>query len=237
MEEFSERHRLYVANFFSGKVKELRFQLATIVAGCDESLGLIGSGSAVPDTTCQAVIYGFSAFSNTIQILKDAVKTVTKEPLAWSEIERLRHGAFMKNARNAATHDGNPVITGWADGRYFIPAKITRIAYDQIVEIPAPTEDVRTICLDFTIDFCHLLRDVLSVSENVGQLKGVGLNIEDLEAAFANSTVIPAFAQEIFAQQRGEIEAALKQVKRDPIAKAILELNEVIQYCDSATVK
>ena len=238
MEEFTARHRLFVANFFSDKVKELHFQLAIIVSGCDKSLSLFANGSDVPNTTNQAVIYGFSAFSNVIQTLKDAVKTVTKEQLAWSKIESLRYGSFMRNARNAATHDGNPIISGWADGRYFIPAKIVRIdSFDKIIEIPAPTEDVRAICLDFAIDFCHLLRDTLSAADNVGQLKGSRFNIEEVEAAFANSAIIPAFAQELFAQQREQIGATIKEANHDPIAEAIRELDEVILYCDSVTLK
>lgn len=234
MEEFSARHRLFVANYFAGKVKELRFQLAIIVAGCDRSLSLFTSGSEVPATNQQAVKYGFSAFTNVIQTLKDGVKTVTNKQLNWSAIESLRHGSFMRNVRNAATHDGNPVISGWADGRYFVPAKIIRLdGNGQIVEIPVPTDDVRAICLEFTNDFCQLLRSTLTTAENIGHLRGSQFNISDVEAAFENSTIIPDFARELFAQEREKIEAALKEIKHDPIADAVSELDAVIQYCDS----
>lgn len=236
MEEFSIRHQRFVANYFAGKVKELRFQLAIVVAGCDQSLRTFTSGGAVSKDNDKAVLYGFSAFTNVIQTLKDAVKTVTNENLDWSKIERLRHGSFMRNVRNAATHDGHPVISAWADGRYFVPAKIIRIdGYGKTIEIPAPSEDVRAICLDFAKDFCQLLRDTLLAAESIEHLRGSMFNIEEVEDAFANSTIIPPFAQELFAQDREKIEAALKDIKHDPIADGAKELGEVIQYCDSVT--
>ena len=159
---------------------------------------------------------------------------MTNKQLAWSEIDQLRHGSFMKNVRNAATHDGNPVISGWADGLYFVPAKIIRIdGAGKIIEIPAPTEDVRAICLDFAKDFCHLLLNKLAAAESLEHLKGSRFTIEEVDDAFANSAIIPAFAQEIYARDREKIEAALKEVKHDPIADAVRELGVVIQYCDS----
>ncbi|WP_458375311.1 hypothetical protein [Pseudomonas pergaminensis] len=236
MEEFSVRHRRFVANYFAGKVKELRFQLAIVVAGCDQSLHTFKSGGEVSRENDRSVLYSFSAFTNVIQTLKDAVKTVTNEQLDWSKIELLRHGSFMRNVRNAATHDGNPVISGWADGLYFVPAKIIRIdGFGKTIEIAAPTDDVRVICLDFAKDFCHLLRETLVAADSVEHLKGSMFSIEEVEDAFANSAIIPPFAQALFAQDREKIEAALQEVKHDPIADAVRELGEVIQYCDSVT--
>lgn len=236
MEEFSVRHQRFVANYFSGKVKELRFQLAIVVAGCDQSLNTFTSGGEVSRYNHQAVLYGFSAFTNVIQTLKDAVKTVTNKQLDWSKIERVRHGSFMRNVRNAATHDGNPIISGWADGRYFVPSKIVRIdGFGKTIEITAPTEDVRAICLDFAEDFCHLLRETLIAAGTIEHLRGSRFNIEEVEDAFVNATFIPPFARELFAHNREKIEADLKDIKHDPIADAIKELGEVIQYCDSVT--
>lgn len=233
MDEFSTRHRLFVANYFSGKVKELCFQLAIIVAGCDQSLNLFKNEKEVSAVNSRAVIYGFSAFTNVIQALKDAVKTVTNKQLHWSAIEGLRHGSFMRNARNAATHDGNPIISGWADGLYFVPAKIIRLDGNaQIVETPAPAEDVRTICAEFTNDFCQLLRDKLISAQSVSHLKGSLFNISDLDATF-ESIIIPEFARKLFAQDREAIKAALKEIKHDPISAAVNELDDAIKYSNS----
>ncbi|RMQ31132.1 hypothetical protein ALP86_103165 [Pseudomonas amygdali pv. mori] len=236
MEDFSVRHRRFVANYFAGKVKELHFQLAIVINGCDQSLKIFTRGDEISRGNNRAVLYGFSAFTNVIQTLKDSVKTVTNEQLDWSKISLLRHGSFMHNVRNAATHDGNPVINGWADGRYFIATKIIRLdARNKIVEVPAPIEDVRAICLEFAKDFCHLLRETLLAAEIVDDLKESMFDIAAVEEAFANSTLIPDFARELLANTRDELKNSLKEIKYDPIADAIRELDVAIQYCDSVT--
>jgi hypothetical protein len=233
MQEFSERHRCWVANHFSGKVEELRYHLTAIVAASDQSLQLFTSGHQVPTANSQAVVFGFSAFANVIQTLKDATKTVTGDQLPWSNIELLRHGSFMRDARNAATHDGNPVVSAWVDGRYFVPAKISRLGdRGQVIEIPAPVEDVRTLCLEFAGDFCQLLRKTLLDTENIAHLRGASFSMVELEEAIAESKVMPEFAKELFASNRQEIAANLRNVKHDPVAQAIGYLDEVIRYCD-----
>lgn len=233
MQELAERHRRWVANHFSGKVKELHYHLAAIVAASDQSLRLFASGHEVPSTNSQAVVYGFSAFANVIQTLKDATKTVTSEQLPWSKIESLRHGAFMRDARNAATHDGNPVVSAWVDGRYFIPAKISRLGdRGQPIEIPAPAEDIRTLCLEFTEDFCQLLRKTLLEAESVAHLKGASFSMAELEEAIAESQVMPEFAKQLFASNRQEIATSLRNVEHDPVTQAICNLDEVISYCE-----
>lgn len=233
MQELSERHRRWVANYFGGKVEELHYHLAAIVAASEHSVQLFASGHEIPRANCQAVVYGFSAFANVIQTLKDATKTVTGEQLPWSTIKLLRHGSFMSDARNAATHDGNPVVSARVGGRYFVPAKITRLGdREQVIEIPAPAEDVRTLCLEFAGDFCQLLRETLLGTENVAHLRGTSFSMAELEEAIAESKVIPGLNKELFANNRQEIAASLRDVKHDPIAQAIGHLDVVIRYCE-----
>lgn len=233
MQEFSEHHRRWVANHFGGKVKELHYHLAAIVAASDQSLRLFASGHEVPSANSQAVVYGFSAFANVVQTLKDATKTVTNEQLPWSKIELLRHGSFMRDARNAATHDGNPVVSAWVDGRYFVPAKIARLGdRGQPIEIPVPAEDVRTLCLEFAGDFCQLLCVTLLGAESVAHLRGASFSMAELDEAIAESEVMPEFAKQLFASNRQEIATSLCDVKHDPVAQAIGNLDEVIRYCE-----
>ncbi|WP_191625326.1 hypothetical protein [Pseudomonas fluorescens] len=233
MQELSERHRRWVANHFGGKVKELHYHLAAIVAASDHSLQLFASGHQVPSANSLALVYGFSTYANVIQTLKDATKTVTGEQLPWSTIKLLRHGSFMKDARNAATHDGNPVVSAWVDGRYFVPGKITRLGDNgQVIEIPAPAEDVRTLCLEFAEDFCRLLLETLLGMENVAHLEGASFSMAELEEAITESKVMPEFAKELFASNRQEIAASLRDAKHDPVAQAIGHLDEVIRYCE-----
>lgn len=233
MQELSGRHRRWVANHFGSKVRELQYHLEAIVAACDQSVALYASGQSVSKENNQAVVYGFSAFANVVQTLKDAVKTVTGEQLPWSKIAQLRHGAFMRDARNAATHDGNPVVNAWVDGRYFVAAKIVRLGdRGQVIEIPAPTKDIRTLSLEFAEDLCQLLRETLIGLEGVEQLRGAIFEMAELEEATVESNVMPEFVKELFASNRQEIATRLREVKHDPVALAIGYLSELIQYCE-----
>ncbi|GEM_PF-1500082 len=233
MQEISERHRRWVANHFGSKVRELQYHLQTIVAACDQSLALFASGQTVPRENNQAVVYGFSAFANVVQTLKDAVKTVTGQQLPWSKIVQLRHGAFMRDARNAATHDGNPVVSAWVDGRYFVPAKMVRLGdRGQVIEIPAPTKDIRSLSLEFVEDLCQLLRETLTGLESVEQLRGALFNMAELEETIVESNVMPEFVKELFESNRQEIATSLRKVKYDPVDQAIGYLAELIQYCE-----
>lgn len=232
MLEIKKRHRRWVANHFGHKVAELHYHLIAIVGACDESLRLFANGQPVPKGNSEAVIYGFSSFSNVIQTLKDAAKTVTGQQVPWSRIEKLRHGAFMRDARNAATHDGNPVVSAWVDGRYFVPMRIVRLdQHDNLVEIPAPRQDIRTLCLEFAADFSNLLRETLHDRGNIADLRGASFSMTELEEATTGSAVIPEFAKQLFAEKRAEIASQLAGVQHDPIAQAITHLDEVIGYC------
>lgn len=116
-----DQHRLWVSSFFKSKVKEFDFFLRSVVECCDQSMDRFHKGQQGNEQTESRIVYTFSAFSNTVQSLKDSGSTFLKPKIVWSDIEGLRHGTFIWLSRNAATHDGNPVISGWADGRYFVP--------------------------------------------------------------------------------------------------------------------
>ena len=234
MQEITNKHRRWVANHFGSKVKELNYHLISIVDACDESLRMFSDGKPVPKDNSKAVIYGFSSFANVIQTLKDAAKIVTGQQVPWSRIEQLRHGAFMRDVRNAATHDGNPVVSAWVDGRYFVPMKILRLDQNgKLIEIPAPHQDIRTLCLEFAADISKLLRETLRDEMNVADLRGSSFSITELDEAFTEFTVMPEFAKQLFAEKRAEIASHLANSQHDPVAQAIGQLDEVLSYCDS----
>lgn len=232
MSDFSQQHCRWVANYISGKIQELHFHLTNIVTACDQSLCRFEQQMPTPEEIHQSVVYGFSALSNVILTLKDAIQTATGETFPWSRIKQLRHGSFMYEARNAATHDGNPVISGWADGRYFIPATISRIGEGgRLISISAPTADVRTLCLEFTEDYSRLLRQALLAANNQPALQGTPFNIDELDSAFSDSKFIPDFARQLFLNNRDEIAARLPAAKHDPAAQAVKYIDSLIQYC------
>lgn len=237
MQNVTDRHRRWVTNYIVGKVRELRYHLRAIVDASDESLRLFGQRQAVPKSNNETLIYGFSSFTNAIQTLKDSVATATGQPVPWAEIRKLRHGAFLAAARNAATHDGNPIVSAWADGRYFVPAKILRLDQSgNLIEIPAPLEDIRTLCLEFAADFCQLLSATLPKAESEG-LGGGWFSVSELDEAFAESTFIPEFAKQLFAKQRAEIASQLSNITHNPVAEALGCLGDTIDYCNSMLEK
>ncbi len=236
MEHFSDRHRRWVATFLQGKIKELHYHLNSIVTACDKSLLLFSNRNfPIPNDNEQTVVFGFSAFSNVVQTLKDAVNTIVDDKLPWSRIEKIRHGSFMKNVRNAATHDGNPVISAWRDGRYFVPRKIVRLDQKgKIIEIPSPSTDVRTICLEFSIDYCRLLKEMLSTAQEDPNFKRPSMNIDDLEDELNASDFTPQFVKDFFAANKVKISEEIAGADHDPIKLAINSLDKTICFCEGA---
>jgi hypothetical protein len=213
-------------------VKELHYHLMTLVNACRASDELFSRSERVPDQNGRAVLCSFSAFVNAMLSLKDTASTVTGSDLPWSAIEELRHGGFMRLARHAATHDGHPIINAWVDGRYFIASKIVRIDNrGDLIEIPAPGEDVETLCLEFTFDFCHLLTKALAASLAAPELSGGVLTIEAVEECLKEVSVVPEFAKQLLASNRDQIAAALRNVSHDPVAEALKVLNETADFC------
>ncbi len=234
MHEIHKLHRRWVANYFGGKVKELHYHLTAIVDACAESLRLFSDGKPVSKGNSETVIYGFSSFANVIQTLKDSAEIVTGQKVPWSRIEQLRHGAFMRDARNASTHDGNPVVSAWVDGRYFVPIRILRLdPHGGLIEIPAPRQDVRTLCLEFSADFSNFLRETLRDGLSDTDLHGASFSMAELDEAFAEFVGMPGFAKQLFAERRSEIASQLANTHHDPVAQAIGHLEELIKYCDS----
>ncbi|MGB5778156.1 MAG: hypothetical protein WBH10_03660 [Allopontixanthobacter sediminis] len=228
------RHKRWVANHFKGKVKELDYQLMTLVDACDHSLALFTASAETAAGNGAAVTYSFSALANVVQTMKDAVKTVTGHQLNWSDINALRHGAFLHAARNAITHDGNPVVSAWADGRYYVPAKIIRIGRQgEIITIDPPLDDIRTVCLAFASDFCGLVSNALTGVVGEPDLAGSIFDIADLDEFFAESLIIPDSVKAIFASNRDQVVAEMESTIHDPTSDTITMLAELALRCEA----
>lgn len=225
-----DQHRRWVSSYFKSKVGEFDFYLRSVVECCDLSMQRFRSGQQSNEQTESKVVYAFSAFSNTIQTLKDAGSTFLKPKISWSDIACLRHGKFMWHCRNAATHDGNPVISAWADGRYYVPNDIRRFdSSGNLVEILAPTVDVAQFCLEFAEDFGGLL---VARLRDLGPIEGAQLNIVEIQR-FLSSPMVPAFVRSLFNEQKAAIECVLAQVKTDPVEGAVASLHAIMKFCNA----
>jgi hypothetical protein len=228
----SARHRKWVASAFGDKVQELHFFLEMLVDACDRSLEHFLRGEQIPETNRRTVVFAFSAFANAVLSLKDGAETIVARPGSLSRpIRQLEHGDFMLDARNAATHDGHPIVSAWANGRYFVSATIVRLAHGKLVEIPAPTEDLRTVCLQFTAGLCQLLRTVLADSGAATDLEGPLATVDEVDEALAQSPLIPAFVRQLAERNRDHLDAILRAQTHDPVAGAIAALDAVSVAC------
>lgn len=225
-----------IANFYGSKLDELRYFLEKIVDACDEALNLFKVGQQDNDRTGAHLAYSFSAYTNTIQTLKDAASLLCEGALPWSQIKALRHGRFMKDARNAITHDGNPIVTAWVDGRYFVPNKIVRLERDNVVVIDRPVVDVRQFCLEFSADFATLLSETLKKIPEYERLTMSVFDVGQIDEALESDS-IPEFAKKLLAEQRERIMEALNNIKVPRIEKAIEKADDLAAYCITELAK
>lgn len=124
MTDKNQKHLGAIANYVTGKVNEYQYQLRALVEECDatyEQFRTQGSGRQGTN-----IVYSFSALGNAMQSLKDSVNSLGDDMLTWAEIGKNPHGDFMYKARNAATHDGNPIVNAWVDGRFYVSNDISR---------------------------------------------------------------------------------------------------------------
>ncbi len=228
-----QKHRGAVANYLAGKVREFGYQLGVVVDACDAASAAIEAGRNCDNGAI--VAYGFSALTNTMQSLKDGVKTNGGAPLTWPMIAQLPHGDFMGKARNAATHDGNPIVNCWVDGHYYIAMDIARLDMrGDPVEIIRPKEDVRTTCLQFAGGFASLLSNTLRPMLGQYSIGGSPFDLTEFETIISGSDVIPADVKQMVASRIGDIGAEIeKATPFDPVADAIAELDRVIAYADA----
>jgi hypothetical protein len=236
MNSLPANHLSHIANFYGAKIGELQFFLEKIVHNCDESLRLFKDGRENNDKSGTHLAYHFSAYTNTIQTLKDAAAMLSEDALPWSQIKALRHGAFITDARNAVTHDGNPIVAAWADGRYFVPNKIVRLERDKVIVIDRPMVDIRQLCLEFSAEFATLLGETLKKIQEDERLSMSTFDIDQLNEAL-ESELMPSFAKELIAQQRSQIIEALSNVKTRPIEKAIKKAEGLAAYCEAQLAK
>lgn len=104
--------------------------------------------------------YRFSSALGLIQTLRDTLKgALGPANTLVDDIESSsRHGEFFRLLRNALVHDGYQPTGMWIDGRYYLPVGIERKGpKDQTVRIPRKSEDVESLWLEFSSDYCREL--------------------------------------------------------------------------------
>lgn len=73
-------------------------------------------------------------------------------------LREVKHATFIKGCRNAITHDGQQVINMWVEGKYYVADDFSRITTKGEERITAPSEDIATICTEFTLELLDLIK-------------------------------------------------------------------------------
>lgn len=232
-----DQHLRWVANFFSSKVAEHHHYLEEIVSQCDLSLAHAMAGTQQPENLYKIVVYRFSAYLNTVMTLRDAGSEFLVEVIETADLTGLRHGAFIFDARNAATHDGNPIISAWADGKFFVPEDIVRPSQNKnkTISLVRPSIDLRTFCLEYSADLAAMFIRKLKGGTNVAELDRA-LYVEENVRQFMRSDFVPHEARKIFAENLDQFREALLRAPRiHPLQMAAERLQRLIEYTKIAS--
>ena len=233
MEALKKHHKMVVGSFIKNKLQEFKYHLTKIISICQ----LVNSNYLAKvnpvDTLDKEINYSFNALVNTFQSLKDALETATGQRIAWSHFSNVRHSNFIKDCRNAITHDGMQIINVYSDGKYYIASKIERFDnYGKFITLTPPEQDILIICKEFTID---LMFEIENITDAYGQSIPTKSNVakfEQIEQAF-NNTFIASFAQDVIAQNRKLIENILDTREFNPVTEIKKETTCIRNLCNS----
>jgi hypothetical protein len=211
-------------------MRETSFRLSELLNVCQASRRRFLAKESQVTNDGRLVNFHFSAFSSLVQTIKDILPVVADQRVTWSDLSNVRHMQFMRAIRNAITHDGNPVINLWTDGRFYVACDFLRLDQNQQqVRVQAPTEDVETLAIQFTTDLCSHLRCAVSPLVGNDALTGPLYGAEFFDNAM-NHPAVPAFAQRLYAEVD---RPALERSDGDPVAEALSELDALLSFCRS----
>ncbi len=225
----------YFLSYLISKVKEHRFFLEMVVDSCDDVEGCYGNGLALNESAYNRVVYGFSALGNTIQAIKDCSNEILSSKITWKNIKSLDYGKFMYGARNAMTHDGNPVVNCCIKGKCYSGLDIERVYDGKIIKIERPGEDIKSICLSFSKGFGDLLQRRFADAFKIEAVRGV-LDVDLIEHALRHNMseeLDHAFLNKLKAdmlENKDVIEESAGQVQMDTLIGVV---NSLRSYCDA----
>lgn len=220
--------RLQFAHFLAYKVREIRFRFLEVSDVCQESRYRFMLQQAQAQGDVQLMNYRFAAFSSLVQTIKDIIPVVLERDVSWSSLSHIRHLQFIQSIRNAITHDGNPVINMWVDGRYYVACDFVRLGQKQKpVAVKAPTEDIHTIVLEFTEDLCSYLHS--TCSRFLGDQSVVGpLYGQEFFTKAIKHSAIPEFAQRLYWESH---DLNFKSTSNEPLSEVLKELDSLVALC------
>lgn len=222
--------RVQFTHFLLYKIRETRFRLSELLNFCQASRRLFAANQPEPEGGSRVVNFHFSAFSSLFQTIKDVLPVVSDQVVTWAGLSDIRHAQFMHAVRNAITHDGNPIINMWIEGKYYVACNFVRVdQHQKAVQVQAPAEDIETLATQFTLDLCSYLHAVVRPLAGNEALTGPLYGSEFFEAAIDHPAV-PEFARHLHV----EIDHSAVQLEtNDLIGEVLSELDALANFCIS----
>lgn len=215
------------AHFLKHKIAEYRFRLSEVLEVSGRSLNAFNTKLPQNDLDGRLLIYAFSALTSQVQTIKDIVPVLLNRKVAWSEYNNVRHMDFIVGARNAITHDGNPIINLWADGKYYVASPFIRLdAHGKAIKVIPPADDIAAVSLEFTHDFSEKLIELVESNASDPAIFKSIYGREFFEEAIQHPA-IPTFARSLYAAAD-----KVDHDKDDPARLEVLisDLNDLLSY-------
>lgn len=215
------------AHFLKNKIGEYRFRLSEVLEVSDRSLNTFNTKLRKNDLDGRLLIYSFSAMSSQAMTIMEIVPVLLDRKVPLSHYKEVMHKDFFVSARNAITHDGNPIINMWADGKYFIASPFVRIGqHGETIEVVPPKDDIATVSLEFTRDFSAKLIEIVQSNATDTEILKPIYGREFFAKAMQHPAV-PEFARGLYAAaDKTELD------KDDPSRLEVLlsDLNDLLSY-------
>ena len=219
------QHRLLVLNYIDNLFSRHEFFLQKIIECCTKLEKVWNT----PDNDIKNPInHYFDAYLNTYQSIKDSLEIAFDRKIDWSDFEDIPYSKFMKNCRNASTHDGFSIINLAVDGKFYISSDITRVSYGKLVLIETPTEDISIVCIKFSQGLFLKIQNWFEVEE----LNLPEYSIEDYLRSFDPENIkvgMPENVKQIIDSHKEQIKEIIKENKKHLVAQKIKQRKESIE--------
>lgn len=223
--EDKHQHRLLVLNYIDNLFLRHEFFLKKIIECCSE-LKKVWNTPRNDDKN--PINHYFDAYLNTYQSLKDSLEIAFNRKIDWVDFDEIPYSKFMKNCRNASTHDGFSIINLVVDGKFYISSDITRISHGKLVLIETPIEEISTVCLKFSQGLFLKIRGLFEVEGSSLPM----YSIEDYLRSFNTGNIkigMPEDVKQIINSHKDKMKEIIEENRENLIALKIKRREDSIE--------
>lgn len=221
---------------FEAKLGEMEFFLKMIESEWEATILELTQQGQLKDLNHQEKInYFFSGFSNSFQSIKDVLHSITGAA-PWSAFSSIENFSFIKNSRNAITHDGLQLISTFHGGRYYVEhAGGSLKRYDDknnAVEIPCPADDIVTVCKQFYSNLMKTIKEIIKASPAAFEVSNQDVSTMATQSINENSAV-PDFVKDMLKGNPTLISDVVAQMGQHNSSALIKKIDERISKSSS----